>query len=627
MPRLVSLLALLCVVMAALITRCGDSVAMAASDVGGGANGLALAVAPATPPVATTRRARVVASTPTPVPAPPAATDTTLTFVVRDASGRAVSGAGVRLVDAGAGGAGTSAPIAEACTDLDGRATVHVPSAALLCAEADKEGVGRSPRVIVEPGPAGDTVLTLRATATIRGRVLHPDDRPVPGASVRAALQGMRLSTALPRSSYSVRADEDGRFTLEVEPDVRLVLLADADAAHTSPVSVDTGVASVHDVVLRLPGAWTITGLVVDSAGRPARGYVRAQREVLTDALDEPEPMRARLDREGRFHLAVGGPGRCLLQAFAADTFSDATPVEVSDARPHPEVTLRLPPTLPVAGRVVLADGRPAAGVRMRLVATAGPDQQPRLPPDELAGHTPLATTDDDGAFSIAAAASGITYDLVLLANGRDLRVGTRRQGVRAGDRNLLLRVSDAEARGAVLTLDLVFADDGTPVCDVEATLVYDKAGGSGRTVPLASGLRGGRIVLPPMSLHMVFGLALRPTRGGVEASAPFYLWPIELSGDETRRLSLPRAANLTVRVLDRDGRPRPGLCVGCNPALRQPGPQRSLATTGADGTTALGRLAPGEAVVQVGVGGRLLLQQEVTLSPGTNPDLVLRLP
>ena len=144
----------------------------------------------------------------------------------------------------------------------------------------------------MKPGMAPVTIHAEKA-ATIRGRVLDPDGRPVAGATVAPALTGSGNSLT-GDTRFSVEADEDGAFEMRLPAsgEIAYNLVAHDGKLHqwrawangilepfrTTPGQVMDG------VTLRLTRPATVRGRVVDAAGRPVVG-----REVRASAADKRE--------------------------------------------------------------------------------------------------------------------------------------------------------------------------------------------------------------------------------------------------------------------------------------------------------------------------------------------------
>jgi hypothetical protein len=79
--------------------------------------------------------------------------------------------------------------------------------------------------------------VTLERGHELRGRVVGPDGRPLPGASVEAWPAGTENLAWV--GLCEVEADAEGRFTLRGLPGRRLTLSASHQATLTAEVDVD----------------------------------------------------------------------------------------------------------------------------------------------------------------------------------------------------------------------------------------------------------------------------------------------------------------------------------------------------------------------------------------------------
>jgi hypothetical protein len=162
----------------------------------------------------------------------------------------------------------------------------------------------------VGEGTTTEVAIELRPGTTLRGRVVDPAGRPVPGASVKRRHDHEPLSTV---------TDGEGRFTLRHGAPGPLVLHLEAEgfAPHaTSPLPA----APTDEVRLTFPRGGVLEGTLLDSRGLAVGGA-----EVQLEARDgeaagqAPEPVRT--DWEGRFsiraaagHYRLRAPGRALAE-------------------------------------------------------------------------------------------------------------------------------------------------------------------------------------------------------------------------------------------------------------------------------------------------------------------------
>ena len=175
----------------------------------------------------------------------------------------------------------------------------------------------------MRPGMEPVTVQVERA-ATIRGVVLDPDGKPVAGATVAPALAGSGNSLT-GDTRFSVETDKDGAYTMRLPASgaIEYNLIAH-DGKYNEPTRTwANGVIPpfrtqpgqvLEGVTLRLTRASTVTGRVVDAAGKPVAG-----REVRASAVDKRENRyydpTTKTAADGTFTLRGVRPGEQFIQA------------------------------------------------------------------------------------------------------------------------------------------------------------------------------------------------------------------------------------------------------------------------------------------------------------------------
>ncbi len=123
--------------------------------------------------------------------------------------------------------------------------------------------------------------ITLERAATITGRVLDPDGKPVAGATVAPALTGSGNSLT-GDTRFSVETDAQGRFTspMPASGDIEYNLVAH-DGKYQQWRNWANGILppfrtrpgeEVRDVTIRLERPATVRGRVVDEMGGPVMG-------------------------------------------------------------------------------------------------------------------------------------------------------------------------------------------------------------------------------------------------------------------------------------------------------------------------------------------------------------------
>lgn len=245
-------------------------------------------------------------------------------------------------------------------------------------------------------------------SATVSGVVVDADGgAPVPGASLFAQRQEPDEWSA------TAEAGPDGRFSLSIEPgDYRLRVRAKDRQPVDMPLSV--GAAGVSDLRIDMQRGLTISGRVLDAAGRPVPGLAIA-------ALDAPAAygIRATVLGDGSFLIAglAEKPYR-LVCGSAALGYAVRDGVKAGGD----PVTLRLRPGGRIAVRVVDTAGQPVVGAtaflaRLDGFATQAISEGPR-------------PTDDAGMASLSSPEGLVTVRVA--GNGGDAAMET--VAVRAGE-------------------------------------------------------------------------------------------------------------------------------------------------------------------------------------------------
>jgi len=300
----------------------------------------------------------------------------------------------------------------------------RTPWRGAVWAAADGHGAA-----IVRPAADGDALtVRLTARAVLSGRVLDLDGRPIGGARVRWI--GIFDGLVVERATV---AKPDGRYELEVAPDVPPLVPPSHTAVHGAQVEARAG--GYAPVVVE-PGFWRHPApdrLVLDlylGRGASARGRVvdaetgtplPGARVVAwaTDARPRlgsaPSPLahrplaETRTDEAGRFAVAhlpargfhdsrAGFPGRTAAFVGAERTgyARGRTGVPLLEEGGETEVTIRLWPAARIRGRVVDHKGRPVAGRRV-WTSTRGPAAGAW--PGALYGEPHAVRTAADGSY------------------------------------------------------------------------------------------------------------------------------------------------------------------------------------------------------------------------------------
>jgi RNA polymerase sigma factor (sigma-70 family) len=250
------------------------------------------------------------------------------------------------------------------------------------------------------PDPAAGAGKKLTAKdekqATLSGRVLDPDGKPVPGA--RVAVLTVPEDAWRTKSEEDIRSDVLGRATADAEGRFRLRVrrVAPQPAAPLLPgqmIAAARGYgfglhgldldADRADVVIRLRPERPLRGRVIDLQGAPVppvRGLkapvfvVMEKREPKPVGIVRPVslplwPAPVVTDDQGRFEVRGAGRGQRVILLVRDGRFEPGQiELGAGDKDPPAEVTTVLSPARPVEGRITYADtGKPVAGAEVRV--------------------------------------------------------------------------------------------------------------------------------------------------------------------------------------------------------------------------------------------------------------------
>ena len=293
-------------------------------------------------------------------------------------------------------------------------------------------GNERSPAPI--DGKAGTVRVLVRHAASKAPLV----DVPVQVAAVEPATEtGPNLAaTALPAPQASaagdpprvavIRTDVTGRGTLTLRAGkAEVVVLGHAAKLAAVVVPADGAVDCTVDV----PVSFTAAVRVVDADGKPvAAARILGERDGFGNSDDVAPVELGRSDADGRWRSAR--TEYKLAVWAAADDRADAAPAWLSDDR---ETELRLGGTaVPLAGRVLAADGQPLAGVLLACV----PEGQ------QVLQNAWVTRTGPDGSFTLRGRSSGRHHVLVQPpATGRGPVLAMATNVPAVGDRDWTIRL------------------------------------------------------------------------------------------------------------------------------------------------------------------------------------------
>jgi protocatechuate 3,4-dioxygenase beta subunit len=435
--------------------------------------------------------------------------------------------AGVRLVARAEGAAAF-----QSRSGADGRYAIRglPPRRYRLSAESERfVPWSRSVTVAAGQEEAQDVPLTLGAT--LAGRVVDEEGRPIEGALVQVTRGGENVFRAFVRAMEgedAARTDRDGSFRatrLAPGDNQRLDVRHDEhEERAVAGLSLVAG-ATRSGVTVVLRRGLSVRGVVKDEEGRPLAGAeVTLSRPLTLRAgrggrqmtfLGPGAQPRRETGADGRFEFRGLKAGDYTVSARRAG-FARATvdPVKVAEGRTTEPVALTLRPGSTISGFVRDKTGG-ASGWSLSAQAAG---QEGRMPfgPGSLRSEEP---TGPDGAFLLEGLVAGESYDLQVMGPSG---LGPRKAGVVAPAEGVELTVTGA---GQVLGR-VADADSGRPVPDFQIRYLPDAQGGMRFVMRAGPGGRG-RGPYERQPFHAEDGsFALEDVPAGrwtVEAFAPGY--------------------------------------------------------------------------------------------------------
>jgi hypothetical protein len=452
---------------------------------------------------------------------------------------------------------------------------------------ADAGAGGFDPFIVtVESGESTTVDLVLVRGARLTGVVLRPDGTAVAGAVVGAVRQDTGPWSPAGEPPRVATA-ADGVFAFDslfdgVAYDI-VASAPDAPEARAGPATATTTSPPPH-VVVRLVAPRALTVTVVDVDTREPIGGASVQVSFESDAGSSPWPdgFSAITDSDGSARVLLAPKARVRLQA-AHEEYQRARDELLGEDEERATIVLRR--ALAIAGRVLTADGRPAA----RVVVTAA-----------RAGRGWVeALSDESGRFRLVGFSAG-TVELRARAP-RELEGHEGRATATAGSAEVEIVLARATGPARGLTVR-VLAPDGSPVPRASVSV---KHGGASWGTEAEDGsafldLRNVR----ETSERFVEVSGARNVAGAPLPYGPARVGPIRLDEREVEvRLPSERAVSGVVR--DPDGKPVHGMAVVAVKEseridewqLSDRG-QAPRARTDAEGRFRIGRLGDGDVLL-----------------------------
>jgi len=257
----------------------------------------------------------------------------------------------------------------------------------LLHASADlgaRQGVVEFPDTLYQPETTVKVVL--RAAKLVTVRVIDKQGAAVPNASIMVPVEYTSAPVPRPFPLLLAQTDAQGLAHLRVPADARVPnVVALKPGVGLDYYEVDRVVARLgksellplpEKITLVLAGARTVKIRAIDSAGKPIRDVelyprqLRVKGKINSPITGNSSIFSAKTDANGvaTFDFLPERSEQVAFSVASQQFFAEAgRPTLRSSTELAPETTIRLLRRVPVSGRVIGADGQPAAGVLVQI--------------------------------------------------------------------------------------------------------------------------------------------------------------------------------------------------------------------------------------------------------------------
>ncbi len=522
--------------------------------------------------------------------------------------------AGIRVMARGEGGAFWDR------SGRDGRYEIRglAPRAYRLSADDPRYVPWRRQAVAVTAGQAAAQDVPLVQGASLAGRVVDEEGRPIEGAGGILSASGEHPVRFFFRTGGGIgafRTTGDGSFKatrLLPGANQRLIVSHEDYEAHTIGGIVLTAGATTSGLVVVLPKGLGVRGIVKDENGLPlpgadvemARAFTfqsgrgASQFSFVGGPMSRP---RKQTGPDGRFEFRGLSSGDYTVVASKRGYSRDRIdPVKVAEGRGGEAFELVLKPGATISGFVKDRGGNGVPGYRL-AARPSGAASGPMMGP--FGGPLTEEPTGADGSFFIEGLAAGESYELQVMS---ETGPGARKAGVTAPAEGVEITVTGkGRIRGQVADAD------GHAVTDFEVAYIPPAAGG-GMRFSVRVGPGRGRGPGQKVSVHAEDGrFELDDVPAGkwdVEVTASGYQRgraagiSVEEGGSaEGVEVRLTRGAAILGRVLEaRSGRPvmdasvRADAATGPRLSRMGPEPGDNEASSDAEGRFEITGLGPG---------------------------------
>lgn len=525
-----------------------------------------------------------------------------------------------KVLDAGSGRGLTDAalwldtdPAIAVRTDREGRYTVTGPSRGRLQLEVRAAGfLPRRLTLFAKDLASGRApTVALERAASMKGLVLGPRGKSLPGASVtavHASALGPRTFSPLDPVADRAASGPAGGFQLRQlrvgeEYELRVALPGFFPEARSIVTSRDAA-----PITVQLQPACAVRGLLRDPEGRPVAAAQVLVRPALRPGREradrDPLPPAIESDPAGRFSIPESPAAEVDLEvrkAGYAPALRRAVRVGPSCKGSFDLGAVVLNPGARLAGRVVDPGGKAVPEAEVFLVDRLPVMEMPR-------GRKPDAVTGRDGGFALDDLHRGVPYHLFVKADGY---LGKEVRGVRPpGSRPVLVRLEPAAALSGRVLDEAGDAVSGAQVGLTWQAVLEDDPDRRPVGRPLersAVSNAEGRFEFADAPRGEV-RLTVR-AQGFIPAEEPKLAVPKPDSAPELTFI-LRRGARLEGRVATSSGKPVPGVRIAIEPGA---------ALSDAEGLYVLDGLEPGQQEVRVFHPHYKRMVRPISIVEGTN--------
>jgi hypothetical protein len=245
--------------------------------------------------------------------------------------------------------------------------------------------------------------LSVRGPMTLKGLVVGDQD----GELLKNLLIRLRKTRSLrgpnynPDRNWQHVADPRGAFAAEIPGPGVYVVEASAEGyalSKSDPVNSDTDLK--QELRIKLSRGVSVSGMVVDEAGRPINGatvLARSQFGSVMPVSAAKLPAKSGMATiDGGFRFEHLSPGKETIRALHPDyVFAEARDLELKMGAPQAPITLTMKRGCTVRGRVYDELGRPSAGVPLEI--RSGPYSD-----FEATGEFASSVSDEAGEYEAA---------------------------------------------------------------------------------------------------------------------------------------------------------------------------------------------------------------------------------